>query len=114
MKKKLLKKIIKHCRKLGKGKIQPRDSTEGLCHELWEVFYSEDYQYIDALTHLKIDTTKWKHYSGDIEYPIPHKRFKPERAYQEYDNLWCSGKYGNKRRKFCLWVAKQLENQNEK
>lgn len=100
------KAIADHCRGLASGEIKPRHICHGLCSELVKVF---DVQ----LTEL-VRISSYPNFSGDLLFPIKslNKRLSAEDYYCEHLDKW-SGKRGQARRKFCAWVADELERQKE-
>lgn len=57
-----------------------------------------------------VDLTKWPEYSGNKAYPIPsfNKKYCPEQAYEILGHKWIR-KSGACRRRLCLWVANELQ-----
>lgn len=52
----------------------------------------------------------WEHYSGWFGFPVPHPTaFSPLTPFAEGYCLWAEDEYGNLRRKFCLHVAKFID-----
>lgn len=95
--------MVVYLRGLASGKVLPRCSETGLCNNFAARF--------DADIACVVRFEDFPEYSGDDGYPIksPNNRITPHTYYMKSDNLWI-GRYGNARKRFCLWCADQIEN----
>ena len=52
-------------------------------------------------------TPRWEHFSGDILYPVATTD-DPCKEYWGTVDMWADNEYGDLRREYCKWYAKQL------
>lgn len=70
-----------------------------------------------GVSDLDVIIQKWRHFSGDLGYPVPvnpnNQLDTPETLYNRYEDkidMYC-GPYGSKRRELAGFIAKELKNQ---
>ena len=114
--------LAKDLEAIGQNKQMAPDPSFGLCHNLFRLTRIHC-NFYDALPILESVFKKffkrWKHYSGDPQYPIPHNTLTPQEAYKN-EQLWlpppwsCNGTKGEKfdymklRHSLCTDFAKHL------
>lgn len=98
----IIKEMILYCRDLGTSKTLPEKFNMGLCGNFKSKFGTDFPR--------SLDFTLYPNFSGDRVFPLKSlkKSLYAHQYYCEYANLW-KGNRGKERRKFCLWVANELE-----
>lgn len=101
------KEIATHCRKLGLGEVTPIYTVTGLCYELGTLFKMDRGKFREL-------ARSYPNHSGNSHYPIPAPDGSdPEEVWRETENLWI-GEYGEERKRFCLWLANEIEKEYAK
>lgn len=87
--------------KLGKKNSKPRARRYGICHN----FYLKFGVHLPWREYRRMEK-KWKHFSGRIFYPIPHK----SGCYYAFTclSLW-TGEYGKMRRAFARYLSREFK-----
>lgn len=97
-------KMVLHLRRLSSGMIVPCMTDKGLCLEM-------EYRFNFYLFNcLSLHYHKWHEYSGNKIYPIKSNinGLDAKDCYIITPGKW-SGEQGERRRRFCAWVADQIE-----
>lgn len=105
MKKKQIQFVIKALRKLGKKDCVLINTTFGLCANI----QLETGIYLSDLPNYYYIISGWKYFSGDSYYPVtcPGIKLRGHILYHSHrNNLW-SGEYGEMRRKFARYLARE-------
>ena len=98
-----IKLAVKILKKLGKKDgIQRNRTSVCVCFRIQTLFSLEELPNYHNLVR------KWRHFSGNPVFPIPHKREKPHLAYLRCSDLW-AGEYGEMRRKFARYLAREYQ-----
>jgi hypothetical protein len=85
---------------LANNELQPDDSREGLCKQLFL------HGGLVVLREFKEAVVEWPEYSGTPNFPVPGGAI----AYMETEDLWDPAtEYGQARRRLCAWYAKYLQ-----
>lgn len=64
--------------------------------------------YISRIHHY-VDFSKWEHYSGNYDFPVPHTTLDAETAWHHTENLWDKRTtYGKLRWEFTEWCLGQI------
>ncbi len=61
-----------------------------------------------------ISFENWPEFSGDIVYPVPHKKYSPFKAYVQC--VFCFNvftRYGRARRRLLSWLIKEFEKRGQ-
>jgi hypothetical protein len=98
------KKLIRHLRELGAGKINPKETEYGICCEIENVFSG-----IGCVINYGYYYDMWPKFSGNYAYPVPYDGMSPGDAFDYTTNLWDGSQYGEARRELCLFLADKLE-----
>lgn len=112
---KLIQDIIDHCEALASEKIKPNDNDFGLCMEISDKFEVRLKDFVDF--------SKWPenyYLSADPFTLLPggYSLYRasltwPVNGAHEYirsnNTMWEDDSRGNKRRRFCQWVADELK-----
>jgi len=93
---------IKELERLGKPDSRPTRADVGICNQPGiYLYYFDNYDIL---------IQRWKYFTGEIVFPIPHPTLTPERAYYKTQNKW-TGPYGAKRRALCRYLARKFKKQ---
>lgn len=87
---------------------EPTSRQEGICYDILKTCYDADTK---TLTKILLSHPLS---SGNEDYPIayPTHDMNAEDAYQQVPDLWV-GEYGDRRREFAHYAAKQLEQERK-
>jgi len=98
--------LVKHLRRWGNGET-PALKNDGVCRNIMYISNNK----INGMDLCAKYADKFPEYSGSIKYPISDELD----ARDAYHNLlkWYDNKYGKCRRRFCLFLADEIEKENE-
>ncbi len=85
----------------------PKLQLSGICSNVFAFVKNSNFD--DAHSFLQETFPKWKHFSGDKDFPVPFGKLDPSDAYVR-ENKW-EGKYGEKRIKLLNFLIKTAKSE---
>lgn len=103
--------IAAHLNKIVAGKIKPLDTELGICYEIKILTNGRRGTYLNLQSYFPT----WKHFSGNLNYPIPDplNTKTPTYMFNSISNLWDkTTAYGKLRYNLAKHIAKEMNREN--